>query len=92
MINGTGTEEGFLTNECVFYGSTHERDAYPGTGIDPSPYVGERARDLVHRRIVNRKISPGPQSREDFHSRWREILDEMIRFGPELIIISAGTI
>lgn len=85
-----GTEEGFVPFEDLFYGSTHEFGAYPGTGKDPSPYVGENAKNPLHRRIVNRYLRNPLSSRKDFILKWKEILDEMVLFGPELIFISAG--
>lgn len=41
-------------------------------------------------RIVDRQIPSGRRSRYDFRIKWREILYEMIWFGPSLVIISAG--
>ena len=74
----------------MFYGSTHGRDHYPGTGRDPTPFVGDKAKRAVDRRIVNRLLTPGPQSREEFRPKWREILLEMERFQPDLVIMSTG--
>lgn len=74
----------------MFYGSTHEKDNYPGTGTDPTPYVGENARNPLNRRIVNRTIIGGPTSVQEFHIKWQQVVDEMVLFAPELIIISAG--
>ena len=88
--HGNGTEEGFKNFETLFYGSTHEKDNFPGTGIDPSPFIGERARRPIDRRIVDRTIKAGPSSRAFFHKKWREVVDEMILFKPDLVIISAG--
>lgn len=85
-----GTEEGFVHDENLFYGSTHEKDNYPGTGVDPSPFVGENAKNPLHRRIVNRTVVGGPTSIQEFHIKWQQVLDEMVLFAPELIIISAG--
>ena len=85
-----GTEEGFTDDPTVFYGSTHGRDHFPGTGHDPSPNVGERAEREVDRRIVNRLLTPGPTSRSEFFVKWKEILSEMERFKPQLVIMSTG--
>jgi hypothetical protein len=41
---------------------------------------------------VNRTITGGSTSREEFHIKWRQVLDEMVIFSPELIIISAGEV
>jgi acetoin utilization deacetylase AcuC-like enzyme len=88
--HGDGVEEGFTPHENLFYGSTHEKDNFPGTGIDPSPFVGGNARNELDRRIVNRTINRGPDSVMEFHIKWVEIIEEMILFKPDLIIISAG--
>jgi len=85
-----GTEEGFTDDPSVFYGSTHGRDHFPGTGPDPSPFVGDKAKSEVHRRIVNRVLTPGPESRAEFREKWAEILSEMERFRPQLVIMSSG--
>jgi acetoin utilization deacetylase AcuC-like enzyme len=85
-----GSEEGAKEIETIFFGSTHEKDNYPGTGGDPTPYIGELAQKPIHRRIVNRYLSSGPKSREEFKTKWRQIVDEMILFQPKLIFISAG--
>jgi acetoin utilization deacetylase AcuC-like enzyme len=54
--HGNGTEEGFEPYDNLFYGSTHEKDNYPGTGRDPSPNIGDKAVREVDRRIVNRTL------------------------------------
>lgn len=88
--HGNGTEEGFSPFDSLFFGSTHEMDNYPGSGDDPTPHIGENAKYPLDRRIVNRKLSKGPLSRTDFTKKWTEIMDEMILFRPNLVIISAG--
>jgi acetoin utilization deacetylase AcuC-like enzyme len=82
--------EGKVEGPTLFYGSTHEKDNFPGTGLDRSPFVGDRSRRTVDRRIVNRALCRGPQSRQMFKEKWIEVLREMERFGPDLVIISAG--
>jgi acetoin utilization deacetylase AcuC-like enzyme len=77
----------------LFYASSHEKDNFPGTGKDPTPYIGDQARSELDRRIVNRYLYSGPGSRSEFYDKWeREILPEMERFQPDAIIISAGKI
>jgi len=90
--HGNGTEEGFRSDATLFYGSTHEKDNFPGTGHDMYPNIGDNAKSEVHRRIVNRYLDGGghKKSREQFFSRWLHVVDEMERFKPDLIIISAG--
>ena len=90
--HGNGTEEGFLRDQSCFYGSTHEKDNFPGTGIDLTPKIGDLAVKEQHRRIVNRYLTGGDhkRSREEFPSRWKFVVSEMERFKPDLIIFSAG--
>jgi acetoin utilization deacetylase AcuC-like enzyme len=96
--HGNGTEEGFIHDDTLFYGSTHEKDNYPGTGTDPSPHVGERAKRAVDRRIVNRYLiggdgdrpNPNKSSRAQFRLKWREVVTEMVRFRPDFVVFSAG--
>jgi acetoin utilization deacetylase AcuC-like enzyme len=52
--------------------------------------VGDKAKNCLHRRIVNRTIKSGPKSPAEFRVKWREIVREMVRFQPELVILSAG--
>lgn len=39
---------------------------------------------------MNRELTPGPKSRQDFRIKWREILLEMENFQPNLVIMSTG--
>lgn len=86
-------------DSSLFYGSTHEKDNFPNTGKDPSPAVGTKSKDPIHRRIVNRYLTPYRNGRglgnevtirDQFYEKWIEILNEMVLFQPELVIISAG--
>jgi acetoin utilization deacetylase AcuC-like enzyme len=85
-----GTEEGFKEDPDFFYGSTHQKHCYPGTGPDPSPFIADKAKKEEFRRIVDRYLNAGPSSRKEFHVKWIQVLQEMERFKPELILISAG--
>eukprot|EP01041_Mallomonas_annulata_P004881 gene4881-9732_t len=87
--HGNGTEEGFAPYPNLFYGSTHQSPNFPGTGPEPD-LIGDDAVDEIHRRIVNRHLTAGPISREEFRCKWMQILQEMERFAPGLVIISAG--
>lgn len=70
----------------LFYASTHEREGYPGTG----PEKPKEKRTEIDRFVVNRNIPFGPESRAVFRAKWREIVDELARYEPELVIFSAG--
>ncbi|KAJ1399907.1 hypothetical protein B484DRAFT_339310, partial [Ochromonadaceae sp. CCMP2298] len=88
--HGNGTESGFTPNNNLFYGSTHEVDSWPKSAKDPSPLVGQSAISPHDRRIVNRQLSAGSASKEEFRDKWRDILSEMERFRPGLVIMCAG--
>lgn len=87
--HGNGTDLGFQDDPDMFYGSTHERDNFPGTGPEPK-HKGPQAVQEVDRRIVNRYLSPGSISKMQFRAKWAEIISEMELFKPNLIIFSAG--
>lgn len=70
----------------LFYASTHEREGYPGTG----PEKPKEKRTEVDRFVVNRNIPFGPESRDVFRAKWREIVEELARYEPELVVFSAG--
>lgn len=87
--HGNGTEEGFEDNVTLFYGSTHEKGNFPGTGVEPK-FKGKQATKEIDRRIVNRFLDKGKQSVAQFRQKWREIIEEMHHFKPNLVIFSAG--
>lgn len=91
--HGNGTEDGFKKDpETLFYGSTHEKDNYPGTGADVYPYYGEEAKLPENKHVVNRYLTggDGKQSYDQFKPRWQYVIDQMEKFRPDLIIFSAG--
>ena len=87
--HGNGTEDGFKSDPTLFYGSTHEKDNYPYSGEEPS-HKADKAKKEVDRRIVNRFLFAGKSSAKQFRVKWKEVVSEMIRFAPDLVIISAG--
>eukprot|EP00607_Mallomonas_marina_P009295 CAMPEP_0182418562 /NCGR_PEP_ID=MMETSP1167-20130531/2963_1 /TAXON_ID=2988 /ORGANISM="Mallomonas Sp, Strain CCMP3275" /LENGTH=362 /DNA_ID=CAMNT_0024592825 /DNA_START=307 /DNA_END=1395 /DNA_ORIENTATION=- len=87
--HGNGTEEGFAPYNTLFYGSTHEQYAFPGSGEEPHLKANECTSE-IDRRIVNRYLHAGPNSKEEFRVKWKEVLSEMERFQPGLVIVSAG--
>jgi acetoin utilization deacetylase AcuC-like enzyme len=79
--NYNSTEEtSGTTPAAIFYGSTHEQGAYPGTG----------RKTFSHYHIHNIAFPGGPNSRKAFREAWQTILLELQSFAPELIIFSAG--
>ncbi|MGH6717049.1 MAG: histone deacetylase family protein [Bradyrhizobium sp.] len=80
--HGNGTQDIFWADKHVMYCSTHQMPLFPGTGADD-----ERGE---HDTIVNAPLAP-----EDGSARFRaafehRILPQLLKFSPELIVISAG--
>jgi acetoin utilization deacetylase AcuC-like enzyme len=80
--HGNGTQDIFWADPTVMYCSTHQMPLFPGTGAR-----GERGE---HDTIVN-----APLAAEDGSAKFRSafenlLLPQLTKFGPELIIISAG--
>ena len=80
--HGNGTQHTFYDDPGLFFGSSHQWPAYPGTGSADETGAGNSN--------CNVPLSPGAGSRE-FRRAWeRTILVELESFAPELVIISAG--
>ena len=80
--HGNGTQDIFWADPKVMYCSTHQMPLYPGTGA-----VSEAGE---HNNIVNAPLRAGDggdKFREAFETR---IIPALLRFRPELVIISAG--
>jgi acetoin utilization deacetylase AcuC-like enzyme len=80
--HGNGSQDIFWADQTVMYCSTHQMPLYPGTGA-----VDERGE---HDTIVNAPLKPGdagPAFRQAFEN---SILPRLRKFGPEIIVISAG--
>jgi acetoin utilization deacetylase AcuC-like enzyme len=80
--HGNGTQDIFYNDPGLFYASTHQLGAYPGTGATSETGVADN--------VVNVPLPSGCAS-----GPWRaaveaEILPRMRAFRPELIMISAG--
>ncbi|MDP4796398.1 MAG: histone deacetylase family protein [Rhodospirillales bacterium] len=80
--HGNGTQHSFENVEGMFYGSSHQYPAYPGTGS-----TSERGK---FSNICNLPLAPGTGSK-GFREAYEEVMFPAIRnFNPELLIISAG--
>jgi len=80
--HGNGTQDIFWADPTVMYCSTHQMPLFPGTGAR-----GERG---DHDTIVNAPLAPENGSLE-FRSAFENlILPQLVKFSPELVIISAG--
>jgi acetoin utilization deacetylase AcuC-like enzyme len=80
--HGNGTQEIFWSDKTVMYCSTHQMPLFPGTGA--------RSERGEHDNIVNAPLASedgGAQFRAAFEN---VILPQLTKFGPELIIVSAG--
>lgn len=80
--HGNGTQNSFYDNDSLFFGSSHQWPAYPGTGSADETGASNSN--------CNVPLAPGAGSRE-FRNAWENtILPALEAFAPELIIISAG--
>ena len=80
--HGNGTQHTFEHDPGLFYGSSHQWPAYPGTGLESE--TGE------HDNICNLQLAPGEGS-DTFRKGYKaRILPALRRFKPELLLISAG--
>jgi acetoin utilization deacetylase AcuC-like enzyme len=79
--HGNGTQHMFEHDDTMFYGSSHQFPAYPGTGSASETGVGN---------IANVPLSPGSGT-EPFRAAYTDvILPELRAFNPDLLLISAG--
>ena len=83
--HGNGTQDAFYDDPKVLYISTHEFPLYPGTGSLEETGTGDAEGTTVN--------IPLPAGSGD--SEYLQVFDEVIvpvvrRFGPELILVSAG--
>jgi acetoin utilization deacetylase AcuC-like enzyme len=79
--HGNGTQHMFDKDADLFYASTHQWPHYPGTGAPEETGVGN---------IVNVPLAPMSGSRE-FRAAMSEIvLPALVRFRPDMVMISAG--
>lgn len=80
--HGNGTQEEFWNDPDLFFASSHQSPAYPGTGRSD-----ERG---ATSNVANAPLPPGAGGVE-FRRAWeRVLLPALDRFAPELVIISAG--
>ncbi|WP_430397855.1 histone deacetylase family protein [Ferrovibrio sp.] len=80
--HGNGTQAAFNNDPELFYASTHQSPLYPGTG--------QAHEHGVAGNVLNLPLRPFAGSAE-FRARVAEqLLPELRRFKPELLLISAG--
>ena len=79
--HGNGTQACFESDPTLFYASSHQWPLYPGTGAAEERGVGN---------VFNATLPPGADG-EHFRNAWAtQLLPELDRFAPDLIVISAG--
>ncbi len=80
--HGNGTQAMLQDDPEMFFASSHQSPCYPGTGA--------ASETGIDRNVVNLPLSPGTGS-AGFRQGWRDvILPALDRFGPELLLVSAG--
>lgn len=80
--HGNGTQHMFANDPELFYASTHQSPAYPGTGN-----VDERG---VAENIVNVPLPPGADGRLFRAAYEGTILPQLEAFAPDMLLMSAG--
>ena len=80
--HGNGTQDVFEQDGDLFFASTHQSGAYPGTG-----YHDEHG---VAGNILNLPLPPGSGSLPWRQAMSSHLLPALDRFAPELVLISAG--
>ena len=79
--HGNGTQEIFFNDKTVAYGSIHESPLFPGTGSEQEIGIGN---------IFNAPIVAGTDGKNFIKILEYKILDNIDKFKPEIILISAG--
>ncbi|MBI4317537.1 MAG: histone deacetylase [Chloroflexi bacterium] len=83
--HGNGTQDAFQADDSVLYYSTHEYPHYPGTGFYDETGTGKGEGYTVNVPL------PAGVGDHGYRRAFEEILVPVARrFGPELIIVSAG--
>lgn len=80
--HGNGTQHSFESDKNLFYGSSHQYPAYPGTGLSDETGVAGN--------VCNLPMRPGSGSAEFRKGYENAILPSLRAFKPELLIVSAG--
>ena len=79
--HGNGTQEIFFQDKTVAYGSIHEFPLFPGTGSEQEIGIGN---------IFNAPIVAGTEGKYFIKIFEEKILENIDKFKPEIILISAG--
>ena len=79
--HGNGTQEIFYQDKTIAYGSIHEFPLFPGTGLEQEIGIGN---------IFNAPIVAGTDGKDFIKILENKILNNIDKFKPEIILISAG--
>ena len=79
--HGNGTQEIFYKDQTVVYGSIHEYPLFPGTGSQKEIGIGN---------IFNAPIVAGTSGKDFLKIMDNIILNNVDKFKPEILLISAG--
>jgi len=82
--HGNGTQDHFYDRNDVLFASTHRAPFFPGTG-----FAGETGLKRGAGSNINVLLKAGGSDAE-FKEAWEKILPNVVKFGPELILVSAG--
>ena len=80
--HGNGTQNHFYRYRDLFYASSHQSPAYPGTGLEHETGV--------FNNICNVQLRPGSGSEEFRQGYVERILPALENFAPDIILVSAG--
>ena len=83
--HGNGTQDAFYTDNTVFYFSSHQAFAYPGTGMENHRGEGEGEGYTANFLIM--PDSGDPEVLDIYHNDLPPLVE---RFAPNLILVSAG--
>lgn len=80
--HGNGSQNYFFRYRDLFYGSSHQWPAYPGTGMEHETGV--------FNNICNVQLRPGTGSKEFREGYEERVFPALRAFAPQLLLISAG--
>jgi len=83
--HGNGTQDTFYEDETVFYFSSHQAFAYPGTGAE-----SERGRGKGVGYTSNHPVMPDSGDRELLEIYENDLPTAVRNFDPDIILVSAG--
>jgi len=83
--HGNGTQEVFYADDTVFYFSSHQAFAYPGTGEE-----GETGEGRGEGYTVNCPLMPDSGDAEVLDIYHHDLPAAVAKFKPEIILVSAG--